>query len=217
MRKVRDDDGTRRLEASPDDGVPVTFQPAGGEGAEAAREGILDGHLLDRIRTELRLDRGTAPRPPGLSPQTSAARRRFLASASSACCGSTRTHRQTLLGPELHGPYLVERIGRRADHRLRHCCDGRHRPAHRRNRHARRRSPEPAPGIGRALTEHATAWLADGGMRVAVIGTGGDSGDAPARQLYEQSGYRLTPAAHTARSSERPGRVGARSSPGTPM
>jgi hypothetical protein len=32
-------------------------------------------------------------------------------------------------------------------------------------------------------------------MRVAVIGTGGDAGHAPARQLYEQAGYHLMPAA----------------------
>ena len=50
-------------------------------------------------------------------------------------------------------------------------------------------------GIGRALTEHATSWLRHAGMRVAVIGTGGDVGHAPARQLYEQAGYQLFPAA----------------------
>jgi hypothetical protein len=30
-------------------------------------------------------------------------------------------------------------------------------------------------------------------MRVAVIGTGGDPGHAPARRLYERSGYRPFP------------------------
>jgi ribosomal protein S18 acetylase RimI-like enzyme len=50
-------------------------------------------------------------------------------------------------------------------------------------------------GVGRALTEHATSWLREAGMRVAVIGTGGDPGHAPARQLYERAGYRLLPAA----------------------
>jgi GNAT superfamily N-acetyltransferase len=50
-------------------------------------------------------------------------------------------------------------------------------------------------GVGRALTDRATAWLRDAGMRVAVIGTGGDAGHAPARQLYERAGYRLMPAA----------------------
>jgi hypothetical protein len=32
-------------------------------------------------------------------------------------------------------------------------------------------------------------------MRVAVIGTGGDPGHAPARRLYEHAGFRLMPAA----------------------
>jgi GNAT superfamily N-acetyltransferase len=48
-------------------------------------------------------------------------------------------------------------------------------------------------GIGRALTDHATAWLREAGMRVAVIGTGGDPGHAPARAVYEQAGYRALP------------------------
>ena len=39
--------------------------------------------------------------------------------------------------------------------------------------------------MGRALADHATAWLRDAGMRVAVIGTGGDPGHAPARRLYD--------------------------------
>ena len=50
-------------------------------------------------------------------------------------------------------------------------------------------------GLGRALTDHATAYLRDAGMRVAVIGTGGDPGHAPARALYERAGYSLMPAA----------------------
>jgi GNAT superfamily N-acetyltransferase len=40
-------------------------------------------------------------------------------------------------------------------------------------------------GVGAALTNHATAWLRRSGMRVAVIGTGGDRGHAPARRVYE--------------------------------
>jgi GNAT superfamily N-acetyltransferase len=55
--------------------------------------------------------------------------------------------------------------------------------------------PQQRRGVGRALTDHATAWLRDTGMSVAVIGTGGDPGHAPARRLYEQAGYRLMPAA----------------------
>jgi GNAT superfamily N-acetyltransferase len=50
-------------------------------------------------------------------------------------------------------------------------------------------------GFGRALTDHATAWLRDAGMSVAVIATGGDPGHAPARRVYEQAGYRVLPAA----------------------
>jgi GNAT superfamily N-acetyltransferase len=50
-------------------------------------------------------------------------------------------------------------------------------------------------GVGLALTDHATAWLRDSGMRVAMIGTGGDPGHAPARSLYETAGYRLLPIA----------------------
>lgn len=50
-------------------------------------------------------------------------------------------------------------------------------------------------GIGMALTNHATAWLRDSGMRVAMVGTGGDPGHAPARGLYEAAGYRVLPIA----------------------
>jgi len=48
-------------------------------------------------------------------------------------------------------------------------------------------------GIGARLTEHAAAWLRAQGMRVVVIGTGGDPGHAPARALYESLGYRPFP------------------------
>jgi GNAT superfamily N-acetyltransferase len=50
-------------------------------------------------------------------------------------------------------------------------------------------------GFGRALTAYATAWLRDAGMRIAMLGTGGDPGHAPARRLYAQAGYTLMPAA----------------------
>jgi GNAT superfamily N-acetyltransferase len=55
--------------------------------------------------------------------------------------------------------------------------------------------PHQRAGIGRALTEHATTTLRDAGMRVAFLSTGGDPGHAPARALYEHSGYRLFPSA----------------------
>lgn len=48
-------------------------------------------------------------------------------------------------------------------------------------------------GIASLLTEHASTWLRAQGMRVAVIGTGGDPGHAPARRLYEQLGFRPFP------------------------
>jgi ribosomal protein S18 acetylase RimI-like enzyme len=50
-------------------------------------------------------------------------------------------------------------------------------------------------GLGRALTDHATVWLCDAGMRVAMIGTGGDPGHAPGRRVYERAGYRAMPIA----------------------
>ena len=48
-------------------------------------------------------------------------------------------------------------------------------------------------GVGSTLTEHATEWLRGLGMEVAVIGTGGDEGHAPARRLYEKAGYTAMP------------------------
>lgn len=50
-------------------------------------------------------------------------------------------------------------------------------------------------GVGSSLTEHAAAWLREQGMRVVMIGTGGDPGHAPARRLYDRLGYRLFPSA----------------------
>ncbi|MFH8491929.1 GNAT family N-acetyltransferase [Streptomyces longisporoflavus] len=50
-------------------------------------------------------------------------------------------------------------------------------------------------GIGARLTEHATAWLRDAGMQVAMIDTGGDPGHAPARHVYEKADYTLMPVA----------------------
>jgi lincosamide nucleotidyltransferase A/C/D/E len=50
-------------------------------------------------------------------------------------------------------------------------------------------------GVGRALTDHATDWLRAVGMRVAMIGTGGDAGHAAARRLYERAGYSPMPMA----------------------
>jgi GNAT superfamily N-acetyltransferase len=50
-------------------------------------------------------------------------------------------------------------------------------------------------GIGTALSEVATGWLRDAGMTVAMVGTGGDPGHAPARRVYEKAGYTVFPLA----------------------
>ncbi len=50
-------------------------------------------------------------------------------------------------------------------------------------------------GVGTGLTEFATGWLRDAGMRVAMVETGGDPGHAPARRVYEKAGYRPLPVA----------------------
>src|SRR5215212_6800892 len=54
---------------------------------------------------------------------------------------------------------------------------------------------EQGRGIGTALTEVATGWLREAGMTVAMVETGGDSGHAPARRVYEKAGYTLLPVA----------------------
>jgi ribosomal protein S18 acetylase RimI-like enzyme len=48
-------------------------------------------------------------------------------------------------------------------------------------------------GVGRSLTEHALQQVRDAGCRVAVVGTGGDPGHAPARGLYEACGFTALP------------------------
>ena len=49
-------------------------------------------------------------------------------------------------------------------------------------------------GVGQALTDVATDWLRESGMRVAMVETGGDQGHAPARRVYENAGYTALPA-----------------------
>ena len=44
-------------------------------------------------------------------------------------------------------------------------------------------------GVGAVLTEFATDWLRDAGMRVAMVETGGDPGHAAARRVYQKAGY----------------------------
>jgi ribosomal protein S18 acetylase RimI-like enzyme len=48
-------------------------------------------------------------------------------------------------------------------------------------------------GVGSELTELATEWLRESGMRVAFLGTGGDEGHAPARRVYERAGFSRFP------------------------
>ena len=44
-------------------------------------------------------------------------------------------------------------------------------------------------GIGAQLNLFALQKLKEGGMKLAVVGTGGDEGHAPARRSYEKAGY----------------------------
>jgi ribosomal protein S18 acetylase RimI-like enzyme len=44
-------------------------------------------------------------------------------------------------------------------------------------------------GIGTALTSFAVQRLRDAGVGLAVVGTGGDPGHAPARRVYEKAGF----------------------------
>ena len=48
-------------------------------------------------------------------------------------------------------------------------------------------------GLGTTLTNFATEWMREAGMRLAMIGTGGDPGHAPARRTYEKAGYTAMP------------------------
>ena len=50
-------------------------------------------------------------------------------------------------------------------------------------------------GIGTALTEFALARIKDAGMKVAMVETGGDPGQAAARRTYEKAGYLHLPIA----------------------
>jgi GNAT superfamily N-acetyltransferase len=48
-------------------------------------------------------------------------------------------------------------------------------------------------GIGTELNIFALEKLKQGGMKLAVVGTGGDEGHAPARRSYEKAGYTALP------------------------
>ncbi len=48
-------------------------------------------------------------------------------------------------------------------------------------------------GIGTELNQFALRQLMERGMKLAVVGTGGDAGHAPARRSYEKAGYTALP------------------------
>jgi ribosomal protein S18 acetylase RimI-like enzyme len=48
-------------------------------------------------------------------------------------------------------------------------------------------------GIGTKLNIFALQKLKENGMKLAVVGTGGDEGHAPARKSYEKAGYTALP------------------------
>jgi GNAT superfamily N-acetyltransferase len=48
-------------------------------------------------------------------------------------------------------------------------------------------------GIGTALNNLALAKMKEGGVKLAVVATGGDPGHAPARRSYEKAGYTAFP------------------------
>lgn len=48
-------------------------------------------------------------------------------------------------------------------------------------------------GIGTALTTFALEKMKEGGVKLAVVATGGDPGHAPARRAYEKAGFTALP------------------------
>ena len=48
-------------------------------------------------------------------------------------------------------------------------------------------------GIGTELNDFALTKMKVGGMKLAVVGTGGEPGHAPARRSYEKAGYTALP------------------------
>jgi ribosomal protein S18 acetylase RimI-like enzyme len=48
-------------------------------------------------------------------------------------------------------------------------------------------------GIARMLTEHALTQMRAGGCTLAIVATGGDTGHAPARALYDSAGFTALP------------------------
>ncbi|HEV2460950.1 MAG TPA: GNAT family N-acetyltransferase [Ktedonobacterales bacterium] len=50
-------------------------------------------------------------------------------------------------------------------------------------------------GLGTELNRLVLERMRQAGMRIAIVGTGGDPGHAPARRTYEKAGYTLFPIA----------------------
>ncbi|WP_201378099.1 GNAT family N-acetyltransferase [Ktedonobacter sp. SOSP1-52] len=48
-------------------------------------------------------------------------------------------------------------------------------------------------GIGTALNHFALEKMKESGIKLAIVGTGGDPGHAPARRTYEKAGYTALP------------------------
>ena len=48
-------------------------------------------------------------------------------------------------------------------------------------------------GIGTQLNTIALQKMKEGGMKMAIVGTGGDASHAPARRSYEKAGYTALP------------------------
>ena len=48
-------------------------------------------------------------------------------------------------------------------------------------------------GIGTALNNFVLEKMKESGMKLAIVGTGGDPGHAPARRSYEKAGYTALP------------------------
>jgi hypothetical protein len=55
--------------------------------------------------------------------------------------------------------------------------------------------PISSDGIATSLTRHSVDWFKKAGMPIVMVGTGGDTGHAPARRAYEAAGFRPLPVA----------------------
>jgi ribosomal protein S18 acetylase RimI-like enzyme len=59
-------------------------------------------------------------------------------------------------------------------------------------------------GLASQLTQHALAEMRARGMTLAVVGTGGDPGHAPARATYEKAGFKPFPQTYYAKLLDPP-------------